>query len=242
MSAATRNLLRLARCWAGTIPVATAKVLLLESERTAALSFAPALEKRGYVVTVEHDTQTVVKRTQSLAPDIVVFDAASLKTSGARICRKLRASVNGTPILLVADKKTMPDQNAGANVVLILPFTPRKLLNSVARLLPGDDSAALQVGPIKLNLAQRKVACGGREERVTPKQAKLLEMLLRAPGQLLTRKAIIKHVWDTDYTGDTRTLDVHVSWLREVIEPNPRKPRYLKTIRGQGYRLDVPEK
>ena len=90
------------------------------------------------------------------------------------------------------------------------------------------------------NLAQRRISCGGREERVTPKQARLLEMFLRSPGQLLTRKQIIKHVWDTDYTGDTRTLDVHMSWLRSVIEPNPRKPRYLKTLRGQGYRLDIP--
>lgn len=222
--------------------MATPKILLLESERAHTLSFAPALEKRGYVVVVEHDTQTVVKRTQAAAPDVVVLDAASLKTSGARICRKIRAALNGTPIVLIADKKNLPDQKAGANIVLTLPFTPRKLLNGVARLLPGDDSAALQVGPVKLNLAQRKVSCGGREERVTPKQARLLEMFLRAPGQLLSRKAIIKHVWDTDYTGDTRTLDVHISWLRGVLEPNPRKPRYLKTVRGEGYRLDISEK
>jgi DNA-binding response OmpR family regulator len=77
---------------------------------------------------------------------------------------------------------------------------------------------------------------------VTPKQAKLMEMFLRAPGQLLTRKAIIKYVWDTDYTGDTRTLDVHMSWLRSVVEADPRKPRYLKTVRGDGYRLDLPER
>jgi len=166
--------------------------------------------------------------------------AQSIKTSGARICRRLRASVNGTPILLVADNKNLPDPNCGASITLVTPFTSRKLLNTVSRLLPADDGASLQVGPIKLNLAQRRVLCGAREERVTPKQARLLEMFLRAPGQLLTRKAIIKHVWDTDYTGDTRTLDVHMSWLRGVIESNPRKPRYLKTVRGQGYRLDLP--
>jgi DNA-binding response OmpR family regulator len=220
--------------------MATAKVLLLESERTTAPSYAPALEKRGYAVTIEHNTSSALKRAQSLDPDVMVLDAASLKTSGARICRRLRASVNGTPILLIVDKKTQPDPNSGASVTLVPPFTPRKLLNSVARLLPGDESACLQAGPIKLNLAQRRIICGGREERVTPKQTRLLEMFLRAPGQLLTRKAIIKHVWDTDYTGDTRTLDVHMSWLRSVIEPNPRKPRYLKTVRGQGYRLDLP--
>jgi len=220
--------------------MATAKVLLLESERTSAPSFAPALEKRGYTVTVEHDAQSALKKASALEPDVVVLDAASLKTSGARICRRLRASMNGAPILLIADKKNLPDPNCGASVTLVTPFTARKLLNMVSRLLPADDGACLQVGPIKLNLAQRRIICGNREERVTPKQARLLEMFLRAPGQLLTRKAIIKHVWDTDYTGDTRTLDVHMSWLRSVIEPNPRKPRYLKTLRGQGYRLDLP--
>ena len=220
--------------------MANAKVLLLESERANAPAYAPALEKRGYALTIERTAQAALKRSQHLSPDIVVLNAASLKTSGARICRQMRASLNGTPILLIADKKNVPDANCGASATLVSPFTPRKLLNGVARLLPGDDSASLQVGPIKLNLAQRRIACGGREERVTPKQAKLLEMFLRAPGQLLTRKAIIKYVWDTDYTGDTRTLDVHMSWLRSVIEPNPRKPRYLKTLRGQGYRLDVP--
>jgi DNA-binding response OmpR family regulator len=220
--------------------MAIAKILLLESVRANAPSFAAALEKRGYAVTVERTAQAALKRSQSLSPDIVVLNAASLKTSGARICRQLKASVNGTPIVIIADKKNVPDPNCGAAATLVVPFTPRKLLNGVARLLPGDDSASLQVGPIKLNLAQRRISCGGREERVTPKQAKLLEMFLRAPGQLLTRKAIIKHVWDTDYTGDTRTLDVHMSWLRGVIEPNPRKPRYLKTLRGQGYRLDLP--
>ena len=220
--------------------MAIAKVLLLEIERANSPSFAGALEKRGYNVTIERTAQAAVKRSLSFSPDIVVLNAASLKTSGARICRRLKASLDGTPVVIIADKKNVPDANCGAAATLVAPFTARKLLNGVARLLPGDDSSALQLGPIKLNLVQRRISCGGREERVTPKQARLLEMFLRAPGVVLTRKSIIKHVWETDYTGDTRTLDVHMSWLRSVIEPNPRKPRYLKTLRGQGYRLDIP--
>jgi DNA-binding response OmpR family regulator len=216
------------------------KVLLLESERATAPSFAAALEKRGYAVTVERTATAAVKRSQNLLPDIVVLNAASLKTSGARICRQLRASLNGTPIVVVADAKNQPDANCGASATLVAPFTPRKLLNGIARLLPGDNSTTLDGGPIKLNVAQRRISFGGREARVTPKQARLLEMFLRAPGQMLTRKAIMKHVWETDYTGDTRTLDVHMSWLRGIIEPDPRKPRFLKTLRGQGYRLDLP--
>jgi DNA-binding response OmpR family regulator len=226
--------------WVRRLAMVSAKVLLLESDRSNAPSFAPALEKRGYLVAIEHSTQTAIKHLAAIEPDIVVLDASSLKTSGARICRQLRATVNGTPIVLVADKKNPPDGNCGATATLITPFTPRKLLNTVARLLPAEEGASLQIGPIKLNLAQKRIQCGGREEKVTPKQARLLEMFLRAPGQLLSRRQIIKHVWDTDYIGDTRTLDVHISWLRGVIEPNPRKPRYLKTVRGQGYRLDLP--
>ena len=220
--------------------MASTKVLLLEVQRANSPTFAAVLEKRGYSVTVERVPQTALKRSLSLSPDLVVLNAASLKTSGARICRQIKTNLKSVPVVIVADKKNVPDANCGAAATLIIPFTPRKLLNSVARLLPGDDSASLQLGPIKLNLAQRRISCGGREERVTPKQARLLEMFLRQPGQTLSRKAIIKHVWDTDYTGDTRTLDVHMSWLRSVIEPNARKPRYLKTLRGQGYRLDLP--
>ncbi len=216
------------------------KVLLLESGRVNASSFAPALEKRGYTVIIAHNIREALQQTRSIQPGIVILNAASLKVSGIRLCRQLRASLNNTPILLVVDNRHEPDPLCGASVVLTLPFTPRKLLNHVARLLPGDESACLQAGPIKLDLARQRVICSGRAERVTHKQAKLLEMFLRAPGQLVTRAAILKRVWDTDYLGDTRTLDVHISWLRRVIEPNPRKPRYLQTVRGMGYRLVVP--
>jgi len=219
--------------------MATANILLLESERTSTPDFRAALEKRGYTVLVEHTSRATLKATRTVEPDLVVLDAASLKTSGTRICRQLRATLDGTPILLIVDKKNQPDPTNGATVTLQLPFTSRKLVNSVSRLLPGDESGYVQVGPIKLNLAQKRIVSGGKEKRVTPKQARLMEMFVRAPGQLLTRKEIIKHVWDTDYTGDTRTLDVHMSWLRSVLEPNPRHPRYLKTVRGQGYILDL---
>ena len=221
--------------------MASAKVLLVESERVPWPSFAEALQNKGYAVSIEHTSQSALKRVLSNTPDIIVVDVASLKTSGTRIIRALRAELNGTPILVVADKNNQPAEDAGASLMLMKPFTPRKLLNGVSRLLPADDANYLQVGPIKLNFAQRRIACAGREEKVTPMQARLLEIFMRHPGELISRKQIIKQVWNTDYTGDTRTLDVHISWLRHVIEPNPSRPRYLKTIRGSGYRLDVPD-
>lgn len=217
-----------------------ASVLLIESGRASAPSFAPALEKKGYLVSVRHGLDEALELAAKKPPDVVVLDAASMLTRGTRMCRTARARLNGIPIILVAPPGTQADPASGASLTLVQPFTARKLLNRVARLLPSDDRDGLVVGPICLNLAQRRVKCMGRESRLTPKQARLLEVFMQNPGRLLSRQALIRQVWHTDYTGDTRTLDVHMSWLRRAVEPDPRHPQFLKTIRGVGYRLDVP--
>jgi DNA-binding response OmpR family regulator len=219
-----------------------ARILLIESSRTSAPSYASALEKKGFSVDIHHAISPAIKAVKKLSPDVLILDAASMRTSGTRLCRKVRASMDGVPIILISPEGSREDAGSGANVTLIQPFTPRKLMNRVHRLLPGDERYLIKVGPIKLNLAQRKVQCEGKDERLTPKQAKLLELFIQNPGRLLTRKRLIREVWYTDYTGDTRTLDVHMSWLRQAIEPDPKNPKYLKTIRGMGYRLDFPEK
>jgi DNA-binding response OmpR family regulator len=220
--------------------MSTANILLIESRRASAPSYAPALERKGYEVKVAHRVDGSLNGVSPSKPDLVILDAASMQTSGTRMCRSTRSMLGGIPIILVAPKGTSPDLGCGANVTLIHPFTPRKLLNRVARLLPADERFALVAGQIRLNMAQRTVRSHGRESRLTPKQAKLLEVFMHAPGQLMTRETLIRQVWHTDYTGDTRTLDVHMSWLRRAIEPDPSHPRYIKTIRGMGYRLDVP--
>jgi len=217
-----------------------AKILLIESRRASAPSYAPALEKKGYRVVVHHKIESAVSSAEREAPDLIVLDAASMQASGARLTRNVRAGLNGVPILLVSPRGSNPGRTSGATAILVQPFTPRKLINRVARLIPGDSRFSLEAGPIKLNLAQRTVRCLGREARLTPKQAKLLEVFLHNPERLLTREVLIRQVWHTDYTGDTRTLDVHMSWLRHALEPNPKRPRFLKTIRGMGYRLDLP--
>ena len=215
-------------------------ILLIESDRANAPSFAPALEKKGYNVITRHQVTTALTAAAERKPDLVILDAASMKTSGTRMSRSTRAKLDGVPIVLVAPSGTRSDPGSGASLTLFQPLTPRKLLNRVTRLLPGDERFNLEMGPIKLNLAQRKVRCRGRETRLTPKQAKLLEAFMHNPGRLMTRETLIRQVWHTDYTGDTRTLDVHMSWLRRSIEDDPRQPSLLKTIRGMGYRLDLP--
>lgn len=216
-----------------------ANILLIESNRASVPSFASALEKKGYSVDIYHKIEPAIKAAEADPPDVVILDAASMRTSGTRMCRTIRTKIDGLPIILVSPENSQPDPGNGASITLVHPFTPRKLLNRVARLLPGDESYMLEVGPIRLNLAQRKVFALGKESRLTPKQTKLLEVFMLNPGRLLTRKSLIKQIWHTDYIGDTRTLDVHMSWLRSAIEKDPTKPKFLKTIRGMGYRLDI---
>jgi DNA-binding response OmpR family regulator len=220
--------------------MAIANILLIESGRPSAPSFAPSLEKKGFDVTVHHKINSAVKAANKARPDVIILDAASMRTSGTRMCRTAREGLDGIPIILISPEGTQPDPGNGSSVTLVQPFTPRKLVNRVHRLLPGDERYAIEVGPLKLNLAQRKVKVQGKESRLTPKQAKLLEIFMNNPGKLLTRKHLIREVWLTDYTGDTRTLDVHMSWLRHAIERDPKQPAFLKTIRGMGYRFDLP--
>ena len=218
----------------------TANILLLESNRANEPSFAPAFNRKGYSVSVYNNLGNALRDAKKSPPDIVVLDAASMKTSGARMCRKTRSTLDGVPIILVSPEGSRPDPGSESSLTLVQPFTPRKLLNRVDRLLPGDDNFTLETGPIKLNLVQLKVRCHNNESLLTPKLAKLLELFMQNPGRLMTRKKLIRKVWHTDYTGDTRTLDVHMSWLRQAIERDPSNPQLLKTIRGMGYRLDIP--
>jgi DNA-binding response OmpR family regulator len=106
-------------------------------------------------------------------------------------------------------------------------------------LLPGKDEDAIVVGPIRLNLFKSTVRCHGKLTRLTPQLVSLLKLLIKRNGRVVSRKEIMQHVWRTSYMGDTRTLDVHISWLRKAIEPDIRSPKFIKTVRGLGYRLDI---
>ena len=116
--------------------MAIANILLIESGRPSAPSFAPALEKKGFDVTVHHEVAAGIKAAAKQKPDVLILDAASMRTSGTRMSRSARASLDGMPIILISPNGTQPDPGNGSNVTLIHPFTPRKLDNRVHRLLP----------------------------------------------------------------------------------------------------------
>jgi len=216
-----------------------ARILWVEGKRTDSTSFVPSLRKKDYWVEIAPTGSVAVARLLEVDPDLVVVNAASLRSSGKRICSEIRERSKELPIVLIISPEHNSSGASTANVVLELPFTSRKLLNRIAPLLPGDGKNILHVGLIRLDLERKRVRCMGHEARLTPRMARLLQVLLQHAGEAVERQKLFSEVWDTKYTLDTRTLDVHISWLREALADNPRQPLFLKTIRGVGYRLDA---
>ena len=215
------------------------RILLIEASKASIRSYAVDLLKSKHLVLIENKTSKAVGKIRTFAPDIIVLDAASMRTSGTRICHRLHQSCNTCKIVLLVAEKNKPSHKHYVDITLVQPFTSRKLLNAVKRLAPLPDGNWRKLGPLKLSFKQRRVQCWNQEKRLTPKEAKLLQVLANRAGSTVSRKHLIKQVWETDYLGDTRTLDVHISWLRRAIEKDPLEPRLLQTVRGKGYRLDV---
>jgi DNA-binding response OmpR family regulator len=217
----------------------TTKILLIEGKQADRESFGPALIKKGYQIQSVPNGSAALARLIEIDPDMVIVDAASLRTSGTRICQSLRQELDGLAIVLIKSENQAKLEKVDADAVLTLPLTVQKLVNRIKPLLPVDDEDLLHVGPIRLNVKQKQVRCLGRHARLTPRQVVLLKALMEHPGEVIERAALFRLVWETEYTGDTRTLDVHISWLRHALEVDPRHPRFLKTVRGIGYRIDV---
>lgn len=218
-------------------------VLLVEGQTAGRESLALMLKKAGYRVDVAHTGTDAMGWLEGNNPDLIVFDASTMRSTGVRNCRRLRRMAEDTPIIHCRAAGEEEDHSAEADVYLERPFSSRKLLNRVKALLPADISKEeiVRYGTITLFRTKRSVDVVGKGEfTLTPKLASLLEMFIRHPNQLLTRPQLMLAVWDTDFVGDTRTLDVHIRWVRECIEIDPSDPQLLKTVRGQGYMLNIP--
>jgi len=215
-----------------------ASILIIEGKHAEIPSFANDLQKKGFDV---YSASSGVKAGHQLGdakPDVIVINAASLRSSGVRICQSLRGAAPKTPIILIVEHSTVVSKET-ADVVLHLPFTVQKLSNRIKPLLPSDGNNVMIVGPIRLDMERKRVRCLSKNTKLTPRLISLLKILMEHHGEVVEREHLFKKVWETDYTGDTRTLDVHISWLRRAIEFDPLKPKFLRTIRGVGYRLDV---
>ena len=212
-------------------------LLVIEGRHAEIPSFAADLQKKGFdVVSAQNGSEAVSKLKQT--DPIVVVNAPSLRSTGSRICLSLRKKDAKVPIILIVENDKAVDKDL-ADSILVLPFTVQKLVNRIKALMPGDGNNVVSAGPIRLDLENRRVRSLGKNTKLTPRLITLLQILMDKHGEVVEREALFKKVWETNYTGDTRTLDVHISWLRRAAELVPDNPKLLKTIRGVAYRLDV---
>ena len=198
-----------------------------------------SLQKR-YGVTVATSGKQGVEQARSAVFDCVVLDAASMRTPGDRVCADLHSALNGIPLVHI-HSGAKEQAHSVADVLLVQPVTARKLLKTLDRLVRPGAVDTVTCGPFVINRVRRVLIVNGTETNLTPKQALLIEVFFQNPGLTLDRRTLMEKVWQTDYLGDTRTLDVHIRWLRQLIEPEPGNPQFLRTVRGVGYRLELPE-
>jgi DNA-binding response OmpR family regulator len=217
----------------------SAKVLVVEGNRVDHDSFIEGLRKKGFIVSSASNGANALIMVKEVLPEVVVINAPSLRTNGKRICQSLRRENPRQAVILVVDGSQPAPLQIEANVILPLPFTAQKLANRIRTLLPEGGRNVMSAGPIKLYLDQNLVRCLNKRIVLTPRLVVILKLLIEHRGEVIDRETLYKKAWETDYTGDTRSLDVHISWLRRALESDPRNPRFLKTIRGVGYRLDA---
>ncbi|MGA9397583.1 MAG: response regulator transcription factor [Anaerolineaceae bacterium] len=215
------------------------KILVIEGNRVEHDSFIEGMRKKGFIVASAMNGANALAQIKEVNPEVVIIDAPSLRTNGKRICQSLRKEDPKLAIILVVDGSQPSPTQVEASEILVLPFTAQKLANRVRTLLPEGGRNVLSAGPVKLYLDQNLVRCLNQRAVLTPRLVFILKLLIEHSGEVIDRETLYKKAWETEYTGDTRSLDVHISWLRRALEADPRNPRFLKTIRGVGYRLDV---
>ncbi len=215
------------------------KILWAGKRRADIPTFVPDLEGKGYKVIFVSTGKDALSKLAKSKPDVIVVDGASMRTTGSRICKSIKAKYPILPIILINSKDNLPTNEIVADVQLVHPFTIRKLENRIIPFSPGDGNETIKVGPIHLDMDRQVIRCNGREEHVTPRMAELLKMMIKSKGSVLDRRKMFSKIWRTDYTEDTRSLDVHINWLRKIIEKDPEHPKLIQTVRGKGYKLNL---
>jgi len=196
------------------------------------------LQQDGMVVTFA-PTQTLgLQLVRKVKPNIVVVNATDSHFSAERLCRFIHSRLPQAMRLLIMEQGK--STQAECEECLTWPFTARKLRDTIRRLSERTAPHVLKVGPVELDLILRVVVSPVGRSHLTPKQCRLLAMFMSRPNQVISRENLMKEIWETHYLGDTRTLDVHIRWLREKIEVDPPHPTLLVTQRGVGYKFVVP--
>lgn len=225
------------------------KILLVDDEESIVESIEYALSQEGFDVVSAHNGQEALQKVQLEKPNLIVLDLMLPELSGLEVCRILRRERNETPIIMLTAKGEEIDRviglEVGADDYLVKPFSLRELIARIRALLrrskisETDDNQPQmhQYDDLEMNLTEHKVIVRNTQVELSPKEFKILAMLMSAPNKVFSREELLEQVWGLDFYGDTKTVDVHIRWLREKIEKDPSNPQYVQTVRGFGYRL-----
>lgn len=230
------------------------KILIVEDEPALQETLAYSLQKQGYTVKSALDGENAIQTARDFQPDLIILDIMLPVFDGFEVCRILRQEMN-TPILMLTARDDEIDRviglELGADDYITKPFSMRELMARVkaqlrrVRLIREERDSehilsqeTVQFGNLTLDLTRREVLLDGHPIPLKPKEFDLLLFLARHRGHVLSRELILERVWGWDFTGGSRTVDVHVRWLREKIEPDPANPIRIVTVRGAGYRFE----
>src|SRR3954464_7863185 len=222
-------------------------ILVVEDETTLRETLADALEAEGFQVVQAADGRAALSRFRADRPDLILLDLMLPELSGIEVCRIIRAE-SGVPIVMLTAKDSELDKvvglELGADDYVTKPFSLRELSARIRALFRRSEQVAapdavgpkvVDLGRVQVDLAGHRCLREGETVAIKPKAFELLAFLLRHPGQAFTRDQLLERVWGYDYAGETRTVDVHIHWLRSEIEADPREPAYIHTVRGVGY-------
>ena len=232
----------------------TNRILLVEDEDLIRDMIVVALAEEGYEVHTASNGRAALNILQSpdfsrdkLTPDLIILDLMLPEINGLDICRLLRYQGDITPILIVSAKGSETDRvlglEVGADDYLTKPFSMRELIARCRALLrrqrysDTSPSSVQKFGDISLFPQECRVVVRDFEVNLSPKEFRLLELFMSYPRRVWSREQLIEQVWGADFLGDTKTVDVHIRWLREKLEKKPSQPEYLITVRGFGYRF-----
>ena len=224
-------------------------ILVVEDEPTLRETLAEALEADGFRAVQAADGRAALERFRAEKPDLVLLDLMLPELSGLEVTRQIRAE-SSVPIVMLTARDSEVDKvvglELGADDYVTKPFSFRELSARLRAVLRRGESTGealppnVELGVVQVDLAGHRVLRNGAEIPMKPKVFELLAFLLRNPGQVMSRDQLLERVWGYDYPGETRTVDVHVHWLRAAVEPDPAAPTLIQTVRGVGYVLRRP--
>jgi two-component system alkaline phosphatase synthesis response regulator PhoP len=226
---------------------AVTKILVVDDEETMVRSLSTLLRQEGYEVAAATDGQQALDTARAERPDLILLDVMLPGVDGVEVCRQVRVW-STVPIIMLTAKTAEVDKvvglEVGADDYVTKPFSGRELVARVRANLrrlqmdvEHEQQERFQRGDVVMDVGRRRVVVRGLEAMLSPKEFDLLKVLMSHPGRVLGRDFLLNQVWGEDFFGDTRTLDVHIRWLREKIEETPSHPTYIQTVHGVGYRF-----